>query len=343
MAEWRAELQNYHIKPGFPRTLGGANVATTDYEKRKRWEFFRSKCWSTTVSFEIMSYHLPCYIRPHPGRDVNYARNGEANFPILKPWPPRHTDTLQVVSVGMRCSKCANVGGTDAWRLETSTGGGPPFYPCSSTCPHNWSTNYCQPEQIFSMSPKMYASLHDFLADGWMRRGSKFKVQCYEKVAVAGLTPLPVGFPQKLQGSAMTRDQGSVWKHFCIQHAHHTQQTARRRVCSLSSQPPALLPFHTSSIGCWLTEQLTDYQPASSRGQIGDSCHSSMSPLNACCMQQSAFLNSKYTSTDLCSFGVWTWESRLWRTVFLRLEQQLTWWRHHISCSCSWVYSNYSL
>jgi len=31
------------------------------------------------------------------------------------------------------------------------------------------------------------------------------------------------------------------------------------------------------------------------------------------------------------------------RTVFLRLEQQLTWWRHHISCSCSWVYSNYSL
>jgi len=25
----------------------------------------------------------------------------------------------------------------------------------------------------------------------------------------------------------------------------------------------------------------------------------------------SAFLNSKYTSTDLCSFGVWTWESGL--------------------------------
>ncbi|TNN70155.1 hypothetical protein EYF80_019656 [Liparis tanakae] len=35
MAAWRAELQNYHIKPGFPRTLGGANVVATDSEKRK--------------------------------------------------------------------------------------------------------------------------------------------------------------------------------------------------------------------------------------------------------------------------------------------------------------------
>jgi len=48
----------------------------------------------------------------------------------------------------------------------------------------------------------------------------------------------------------------------------NTQQTARQRVCSLASLPPALLPF--------LYEQhrlLTDCQSASSRGQIGDSCH----------------------------------------------------------------------
>jgi len=31
------------------------------------------------------------------------------------------------------------------------------------------------------------------------------------------------------------------------------------------------------------------------------------------------------------------------RTFFLRLEQRLTWWRHHISCSCSWVYSKYKI
>lgn len=34
MAEWRAELQNYHIKPGFPRTLGGTSVVATDSEKK---------------------------------------------------------------------------------------------------------------------------------------------------------------------------------------------------------------------------------------------------------------------------------------------------------------------
>lgn len=36
MAEWRAELQNYHIKPGFLRTLGGTGIVATDSEKKKK-------------------------------------------------------------------------------------------------------------------------------------------------------------------------------------------------------------------------------------------------------------------------------------------------------------------
>jgi len=51
-------------------------------------------------------------------------------------------------------------------------------------------------------------------------------------------------------------------------------------VSAHSSLPPALLPFYISSIGCWLiakqSEQLTDCQPASSQGQIGDSCHNNI-------------------------------------------------------------------
>lgn len=37
MAEWRAELQNYHIKPGFPRTLEGVSVVATDSGKKGKY------------------------------------------------------------------------------------------------------------------------------------------------------------------------------------------------------------------------------------------------------------------------------------------------------------------
>lgn len=37
MVEWRAELQNYHIKPGFPGTLRGESVVAADSEKKGKY------------------------------------------------------------------------------------------------------------------------------------------------------------------------------------------------------------------------------------------------------------------------------------------------------------------
>jgi len=62
------------------------------------------------------------------------------------------------------------------------------------------------------------------------------------------LWPSPVGFPQKLQGSATNTMLEFMHKLYF----DNTQQTARLRLCSLGSQPPALLSFYMSSIGCWL-------------------------------------------------------------------------------------------
>lgn len=62
MAEWRAELQNYHIKPGFLRTLGGTGIVATDSEKKKKKKASIMKIkvlkpsLTTTVSFEIMFF-----------------------------------------------------------------------------------------------------------------------------------------------------------------------------------------------------------------------------------------------------------------------------------------------
>lgn len=101
MAEWRAELQNYHIKPGFLRTLGGTGIVATDSEKKKKKASIMKikvlkPSLTTTVSFEIMFFfffgeagyvraaglfHLPHYICPHTGPDVNYAWSSKANFP----------------------------------------------------------------------------------------------------------------------------------------------------------------------------------------------------------------------------------------------------------------------
>jgi len=63
---------------------------------------------------------------------------------------------------------------------------------------------------------------------------------------------------------------------------------------------------------------------------------------------QQLLLNSKNTEDRLVFFwsldlGVQTPKDRRTEEVFLQLDQLLTWWRHHISCSCSWLYSNYSL
>lgn len=81
MAEWRAEQQNYHIKPGFPMIL--KSIMKIKVLKPSL---------TATVSFEIMlvffepvylraagPFHLPHYICPHT--DVNYAWSSKANFP----------------------------------------------------------------------------------------------------------------------------------------------------------------------------------------------------------------------------------------------------------------------
>jgi len=93
----------------------------------------------------------------------------------------------------------------------------------------------------------------------------------------AALLPLPVGSPQKLQGSA--RHQEVPFDDIFY---YHTQRTAdsRPQTCASAHFSPYLqlcCPFYMNSISCWLianqSEQLTDRQLASSRGQIGDSCH----------------------------------------------------------------------
>ena len=43
MAEWRAELQNYHIKPGFLRTLGGTSIVATDSGKKKKGKYYEDQ------------------------------------------------------------------------------------------------------------------------------------------------------------------------------------------------------------------------------------------------------------------------------------------------------------
>jgi len=65
-------------------------------------------------------------------------------------------------------------------------------------------------------------------------------------VGVAALLPLPVGFPQKLQGSA--RHHEASLDNIFIQ--IHTQQTARLRLCSLLLYLQLCCPFYLSSIGC---------------------------------------------------------------------------------------------
>ncbi len=56
MAEWRVGRQNYHIKPGFSRTLGGTSVVATDSEKKASIMKIKvlKPSLTTTVSFEIM-------------------------------------------------------------------------------------------------------------------------------------------------------------------------------------------------------------------------------------------------------------------------------------------------
>lgn len=84
MAEWRAELQNYHIKPGFPRTLGGTSVVATDSEKKASIMKIKVRLltMTTTASLEIIGFvrgyvrgarpiHLPRYTCPHTGPDIN--------------------------------------------------------------------------------------------------------------------------------------------------------------------------------------------------------------------------------------------------------------------------------
>jgi len=52
-------------------------------------------------------------------------------------------------------------------------------------------------------------------------------------MVVAGLTPLPVGFPQKLQGSAMTKETKVPFRNILYFGNAHTEQTATLRLCSL--------------------------------------------------------------------------------------------------------------
>jgi len=102
-----------------------------------------------------------------------------------------------------------------------------------------------------------------------------------QQVDVTLLWPSPVGFPQKLQGLS---DNNEVpFDNMVLFNTRNTKQTARRHVCSLASahSHPNLqlccpfiwaasaadwLPISQSTVSCW--------QPASSLGQIGDSCHS---------------------------------------------------------------------
>lgn len=62
MAEWGAQPQNYHIKPGFPQTLWGARAVDTDSDEREKKKKKKSimkikvlkPSLAITVIFQIM-------------------------------------------------------------------------------------------------------------------------------------------------------------------------------------------------------------------------------------------------------------------------------------------------
>lgn len=101
MAEWRAELQNYHIKPGFPRTPEGTSAIATDSEKKGQ-VLWRSRCsshlWQPLLALRLCfsfflkpgyvraagPFHLAHYTCPHTSLDVNYACSSKANFPNVE-------------------------------------------------------------------------------------------------------------------------------------------------------------------------------------------------------------------------------------------------------------------
>lgn len=92
MAEWGAQPQNYHIKPGFPQTLWGARAVDTDSDERekKKKEYYEDQgaqtmsdhhCYLSDYGASI-PFHLLPYLSS-PRHDGHYARSSNANFPNI--------------------------------------------------------------------------------------------------------------------------------------------------------------------------------------------------------------------------------------------------------------------